>query len=183
MANQNQLEEKIKDVMNSITDKSWFSNDIEDDNFQLLALKNYFGNIACKKILDIGCARGRFAKHMVKDGAIVTGIDLSDRLIDDAKKNIPEATFFCGSATNLPFPNESFDIVYSVETFEHVPNTEKAISEACRVLKKGGKIIIIDKNYFALNPNMLIPTPIYKLYKELTNKRGRPVCLPLSQWH
>ncbi len=166
----NQLEEKIKDVFNTISDKSWFSNDIEDDNFQLLALKNYFGDIAGKKILDIGCARGRFAKQMLKDGAIVTGIDLSDHLIDDAKKNVPEATFFCGSATDLPFSNESFDIVYSVETFEHVPNTEKAISEACRVLKKGGKIIIIDKNYFGLNPNLLIPTPIDKLYKELTNQ-------------
>jgi ubiquinone/menaquinone biosynthesis C-methylase UbiE len=164
------LEEKIKDVFNEISDKSWFSNDIEDDNFQLLALKNYFGNIAGKKILDIGCARGRFAKHMVKDGGIVTGIDLSDHLIDDAKKNISEATFFCGSATDLPFPNELFDIVYSIETFEHIPNTEKAVFEACRVLKSGGKIVIIDKNYFGLNPNLLIPTPIDKLYKELTNQ-------------
>ena len=44
------------------------------------------------------------------------------------------------------FPDESFDAVFSIEAFEHIPDTEKAASECCRVLKKGGKIIIIDKN-------------------------------------
>ncbi len=51
-----------------------------------------------------------------------------------------------GSMTSLPFSAESFDCVYATESLEHAVEIEKAVSELCRVLKPGGRLVIIDKN-------------------------------------
>ncbi|MBN1872064.1 MAG: class I SAM-dependent methyltransferase [Candidatus Omnitrophica bacterium] len=164
------LEKRIKDRFEEISGKSWFSEEIEEDNFQLRELLWFFQDLKGKTILEIGCASGRFVKQLAKRGAHVTGIDISERLIERARRNVSSARFFVGSATNLPFTDGEFDYVYSIETFEHIPDTGKGISEACRVLKEGGKIVIIDKNYFGLHPNFLMPNPIRKFVLETVNK-------------
>jgi malonyl-CoA O-methyltransferase len=51
-----------------------------------------------------------------------------------------------GSLLNLPFADGAFDCVFCVEALEHTVNPEIAVAEICRVLKPGGKVVIIDKN-------------------------------------
>lgn len=179
--NDETVEKQIKKRFDQISDKSWFSEDIEKDNFQLLELYDFFGDIEYKKILDIGCAKGRFVKRVVEKGAVVTGIDLSEQLISEARENVPHARFIVGSATDLPFKDEEFDCVYSIETFEHIPDTEKGISEACRVLKKRGKIIVIDKHILGLNSNFLVPNFIRKPILEKRNKWMYPKNFPFKE--
>ena len=51
-----------------------------------------------------------------------------------------------GSMTELPFPDGQFDCVYATESLEHAVEIDRAVGEMCRVLKPGGRLVIIDKN-------------------------------------
>ncbi len=165
------IEKEIKKEMEKISNNThMFSLDIKDNNFQLLELKKNFIPIKNKKVLDIGCGKGRFLKHLVELGGICTGIDLSDNLIKGAKTNVKKASFIQGSATELPFKDNYFDYIYSIETFEHIPNIKLAIKEIFRVLKPNGKVIIIDKSFWSIHPIFLLPTPIRKIYLESKGK-------------
>lgn len=85
--------------------------------------------LSTKKCLEIGCGRGVY-QNLVADW---TGIDLSDSVREYIKK-----PFVQGSASELPFADSSFDGVWSIWVFEHVPEVEKALNEVRRVLKPGG---------------------------------------------
>ncbi len=91
-------------------------------------------------ILDVGCGDGYIMdKIKVKPKS---GIDISLEMVKlNRNKNVR-----CADAESLPFEDESFDVVYSVDLLEHVPNPKKAIKEAYRVLRPNGRIIAITPN-------------------------------------
>lgn len=98
-----------------------------------------------KRVLDIACGEGYGSKLLKEWGAIeVVGVDISEEAIDIAQ------TYFSGNgieyiqhcAEELPFENDSFDIVISFETIEHVNSPDKYLSELSRVLKFGGIAIV-----------------------------------------
>lgn len=101
-----------------------------------------------KTILDDCCGSGGKALLLSELGAIkVTGIDIGSTFIEEANrfaksKNNQKVDFKVGDAHNLPFPDKSFDIVFSFDAFEHVSMPEKMLSEARRVLKPNGKLIM-----------------------------------------
>ncbi len=101
-----------------------------------------------KKILDLGCGEGTRLSFLSKNG---TGVDISHKAINLAKKKYPKLNFTVGNLENLKFKDDSFDLVYSAYVFEHLINPEKVISEAKRVLKPGGDLVIICPNYGAPN--------------------------------
>ncbi len=125
-----------------------FPESVDENDFRVKAILGEIGNPKGKKILDAGCAIGRFSKIFLKRGADLQAFDLSPELAKMAKKNNPrhKNRFRQASVTKIPFSDGAFDFVFSVEVLEHVPDTKKAVAELCRVAKKGGKIIIIDKN-------------------------------------
>ncbi|KAF4652006.1 hypothetical protein FOZ61_005233 [Perkinsus olseni] len=106
------------------------------------------------RILDVGCGIGGSSRIMAKrygKAVQVTGITLSDAQVERATQITKEArlenvTFRRGSpkmdALQMEFPEESFDLVWSCECGEHVPDKEKYVEEMCRVLKPGGRLII-----------------------------------------
>lgn len=161
MTQNNNLENIIKDQFDELA--SDFPDEVDPNDFRVNVIMDFFGNIRGKKVLDVGCGKGRFSKIMIEKGADVTGVDISEELIRETKK-ILGGKFFMGSAMDLQFPDECFDLVYSVEVIEHVPDVEKAISEMVRVLKKEGKIVLIDKNKYSLLRT------IWKCYRERRNK-------------
>ena len=108
-------------------------------------LLKYFGSLTDKSVLDAGCGKGRFARVLLEEnpGAKICGLDLSEEMLAAAPASIARIS---GSLTELPFAASAFDFVYATESLEHAVEIEKAVSELCRVLKPGGRMVIIDKN-------------------------------------
>jgi ubiquinone/menaquinone biosynthesis C-methylase UbiE len=98
------------------------------------------GKIKRKKLLDVGCGGGVHIKHYLKTGAKCSGIDLSDTMIELAKKNCPNADFKVGSMLKLPYKSNSFDIITCSLAIDYVENLDKVLKEMSRVLKKGGRV-------------------------------------------
>lgn len=103
-------------------------------------------NESYDSLLDVGCGTGFLIDMLVKQHpAEYVGLDLSTEMIRMAeKKQIPGAGFINGTADNIPFPEDSFDIVTCSQSFHHYPYPEKAMQEAFRVLKPGGLYILSD---------------------------------------
>ena len=97
-------------------------------------------------VLDIGCGKGAYLKNLITrlPQNRYIGVDLSDRVMKYINHSSIKAVQ--GSLTNIPFEDELFDLVYACESLEHAVDIESAIREMARVTKKGGTIIIIDKN-------------------------------------
>ena len=105
------------------------------------------------RILDIGCGTGFVTEKIAESldaesGGLVVGIDAAGKMIEGAreKRGSDTCKFEVAAAENLPFENDSFDSVVSTLFFHHVQLDlkQKALSEAFRVLKSGGKLIILD---------------------------------------
>lgn len=119
------------------TKRGWFINHIRSVN---------------GRVLDIGCNNGNLAFLLRKQGVSpeqldYIGIDIAEESIECAQyRNICGSVFQVGSASELHFPDESFDAVTLVEVIEHLPDQARAIREAVRVLKPGGLILLSTPN-------------------------------------
>jgi ubiquinone/menaquinone biosynthesis C-methylase UbiE len=96
------------------------------------------------KVLEVGCGKGRFLKaiRVCRSGVDCTGVDPSEALCLHLPK---EVSRIAGTLERIPLPDESYDVVFSVEAIEHCQNRERAVAEMVRVCKPGGWVIIIDK--------------------------------------
>jgi 2-polyprenyl-3-methyl-5-hydroxy-6-metoxy-1,4-benzoquinol methylase len=99
-----------------------------------------------KKVLEVGCGLGFFSKKMYRKGALITGIDVGEKLVKITSKKIPGGKFLVGSALDIPFRKNEFDIILCTEVIEHTEDPKRAISELFRVTKQGGIIIITTPN-------------------------------------
>ena len=79
------------------------------------------------------------------------GVDLNERMVNIARKNLKKrglsAELYQANIESLPFENETFDTIVNTMAFSGYPDGNKAMSEIRRVLKTGGRLIIIDINY------------------------------------
>ena len=87
-------------------------------------------------VLDNGCGNGSFANFF--KGKVI-GVDISEEMLKFAAKRMKVKK---GSSENLPFKNETFNVVFCRSTLHHLKNPKKAIDEMQRVLKPNGKIIV-----------------------------------------
>jgi ubiquinone/menaquinone biosynthesis C-methylase UbiE len=99
------------------------------------------------RVLEIGCGMGTDGAQFAKAGADYTGIDLTDAAIELTRKRFElwgfEGEFRVADAENLDFGDESFDLVYSHGVLHHTPNTAAAVREIHRILKPGGRAIVM----------------------------------------
>lgn len=97
---------------------------------------------ADSKVLDIGCAMGGFLNHLKSKGlTLLNGIDFTENFVEHSKNN-QNLNIKLGSADNIPFNENEFDILYMDQVLEHLLKPRKAFQEARRVLKKGGYFCI-----------------------------------------
>ena len=99
------------------------------------------------KVLEIGCGLGTDGAQFAEVGADYTGVDLTEAAVDLARKrfelfNLP-GKFQTADAENLDFADESFDLVYSHGVLHHTPETQKAVQEIHRVLRPGGRAVVM----------------------------------------
>ena len=99
------------------------------------------------KVLDVGCGPGNQSKYLVESGLDVTGIDISDKMIEEAKELVPEAKFFKMNLLEMDFEDESFDGIWMCACllFVKPEDIKNAFGEFRRVLKKGGVMFISTK--------------------------------------
>ncbi|MBS1830341.1 MAG: class I SAM-dependent methyltransferase [Acidobacteria bacterium] len=127
------------------SDEEHFPSTIDPRIYHVQLLLEYFGDQASGCILDNGCGKGRFARvlHERHPQANIVAFDLSEAMLH----YVPEGIRPCsGTMTHLPFASDSFDCVYATESLEHAVAIDIAVAEMCRVLKPGGRLVIIDKN-------------------------------------
>jgi ubiquinone/menaquinone biosynthesis C-methylase UbiE len=91
------------------------------------------------KLLDVATGPGYVAAAAAQRGASVVGLDFAAAMVAEARRNYPEITFEEGDAEELPFRDESFDAVTMNFGLLHLGRPERAIAEAYRVLRAGGR--------------------------------------------
>ena len=110
------------------------------------------------RLLDVGTGAGHTALAFAPYVSQCIGLDLTKEMVDNAtqlaqERRIENVTFVQGDAEALPFPNGSFDIVTCRLAAHHFPNPGQAVGEAARVLKPGGRLLLLD-NYAPDDPEL-----------------------------
>lgn len=162
-----------KSDYNKIADNYIKAQDVFYEKFSDITRQMLFeemGDIAGKKVLDIGCGDGSDSEKIAQKGANVYGIDISKEMIKHAKAKHPKITFVVASADKLPFTDGEFDVVYSRFALHYLNNEEPAFKEIFRVLKRGGIAALLVPHptgdyTFKSNPDYtvkeLVSIPIY----------------------
>jgi ubiquinone/menaquinone biosynthesis C-methylase UbiE len=120
-----------------------------EGTFRLIELLN-INEMDKPKILELGCSTGYITRYIAQNFECeITGIDLSDFVLEIAREetqklNLKNAIFKTGNVENLPFPDNTFDIVFGEAITALVPNPIIALKEYQRVLKPNGKIATLD---------------------------------------
>jgi len=99
------------------------------------------GDISGKQVLDAGCGDGLDSRKLVSMGAVVTGIDASQKMIALAKgfPSQPRLDYKIADLTEqLPFPDGCYDVVLANMVLMDIPQIDVAIAEFSRVLRRGG---------------------------------------------
>ncbi|WP_017303879.1 class I SAM-dependent methyltransferase [Spirulina subsalsa] len=109
---------------------------------------HHLGEVQGKKLLDLGCGAGENSVYFAKKGAHCVAADYSPGMVEVAlhlaAKNHVSIEGSVANAMELPFPDESFDIVYAANLLHHIPNPKIVLGEMHRVLKPGGKACFWD---------------------------------------
>jgi len=139
------LREIIQHFNEAAADEENFPSTIDPRIYHVQLILEYFGDLSGKRVLDVGCGKGRFVRVLAEryPRAAFVAFDLAEAML----RSVPQGLHPCaGSMTALPFPAGAFDCAYATESLEHAVDVEAAVAEMCRVVKPGGRIVIIDKN-------------------------------------
>jgi SAM-dependent methyltransferase len=94
------------------------------------------------RLLDVGCGAGGFCRLAADAGAEVHGFDAAPGLIEIAQQRTPTGDFQVGEMEALPFDDGAFDVVTGFNSFQFAASPQRALSEAARVTKLGGRVLI-----------------------------------------
>lgn len=125
-----------------------FFEDLDQYHFEklhhLLRLVD-FGGYRGRRVLDVGCGAGTDLARFAQGGALVTGVDLSASAIALARQNFAQrgltGEFHEANGERLPFPDDTFDLVFAHGVVQYTPDGQALVDECRRVLKPGGEAV------------------------------------------
>ncbi len=153
-----------------------------DDTYQAkIILPNLLRILEVKRgeeVLDVGCGQGYFARALAQAGAKVLGVDVGTELIKIAKdQSGPNEKYLVLSAEKLSgLTDKRFDAVICVLALQNIKNLQPAILEMSRVLKSGGRAVIVLNH-----PAFRIPSASFWGYDEQLNTQYRRIDKYLSE--
>jgi ubiquinone/menaquinone biosynthesis C-methylase UbiE len=126
-------------------DEEHYPSTIDPRILHVKVVLEHLGDLNGKRVADVGCGKGRFAR-IVKErnpSASVVALDLAEAMLQGIP---PDIDSVAASMTALPLATEAFDGAYATESLEHAVDVPAAVAELARIVKPGGRIVIIDKN-------------------------------------
>ncbi len=142
-------------------------------------LTTYFAHepLEGKKVLEIGLGYGTLGHQLALRGCDYYGLDIAENPVAMMRYRLAQlkqdavTKVHVGSALHIPYADEGFDYVYSIGCLHHTGNLSLAVSEVHRVLKPGGKAIIMLYNRYSLR--RMIQVPLGYLYRTLIMHQRR----------
>jgi malonyl-CoA O-methyltransferase len=127
------------------SDETHYPSTIDPRIFHVQLVLEHLGDLAGKRVADVGCGKGRFAR-IVKErhpGSCVIALDLAEAML----RHVPSGIHtIAATMTALPLATASCDGAYATESLEHAIDIPAAVAELTRIVNPGGRIVIIDKN-------------------------------------
>jgi ubiquinone/menaquinone biosynthesis C-methylase UbiE len=93
-----------------------------------------------KRVLEVGCGTGLILQHADRVADQAVGLDISEGMLRHAQSR--GLTTVRASATDIPFADHTFDLVYSFKVLSHIPDLERALAEMARVTRPGGDLLL-----------------------------------------
>lgn len=124
-----------------------FPDDIDPEDGRMQAVRRWVESLGpAARVIDVGCGKGRFLRRLAPmfSKAEFTGVDVSASMLASVPQGIAA---FQGSLLAVPVPDGAYDGAMAIESLEHALFPERAAAELCRVIRPGGKVIIIDKHH------------------------------------
>ena len=164
---------EIREFFNrAAADEEHYPSTIDPRIFHVKLILEHLGDAQGGRVADIGSGKGRFAR-LVKErwpAATVVAVDLAEAMLAHVPAGIER---IAASMTALPIASGSCDAAYATESLEHAVDIPAAVAELTRIVKRGGRIAIIDKNAAAWGR---LETPAWERWfdrKELEKLLGR----------
>jgi ubiquinone biosynthesis O-methyltransferase len=156
-----------KELFDSISNRydDWYKTPLGEfvDQLEYKLLRKHCGNLMGKRILDVGCGTGIYSMRFANMGAHVTAIDPSTKMLSMAREKtkhfVVPIHFIESSAEDLPFQDNSFDMVFACSSLEFVQDIEQTMVELHRVLSPGGKAVFGVLNQESIWIQSLIKQP------------------------
>jgi ubiquinone/menaquinone biosynthesis C-methylase UbiE len=129
----------------SAADEEHYPSTIDPRIFHVKLVLDHLGDVSGKRVADVGCGKGRFArivKERYPDSSVIA-LDLAEAMLAHVPRDIPAVA---ATMTALPLRSASMDAAYATESLEHAVDIPVAVAELARIVKPGGRIVIIDKS-------------------------------------
>ena len=141
-------------------------------------LGNLKDNLSGKVVLEAGCGAGRFTELLLKKGATLVSSDLSSAVEVNAE-NFPindKHLVIQSDINDMPYADESFDLVVCLGVIQHTTNSEKTIEDLYKLVKKGGTLVI---DHYSFNKSHYFR--VAPLYRNILKKKTAEETIPYTQ--
>ena len=135
-------------------------------------------NLKGKLVLEAGCGAGRFTEVLLKHGAALVSSDLSSA-VEVNQENFPQSNTHLviqADINDMPFQDETFDVVLCLGVIQHTPSPEKTIKSLYNLVKKGGTLVI--DHYTFTKSHLFRLAPLYRIW---LRKKTSDETIPITQ--